>query len=93
MRPAVAPEPGTLMLAAFVDAALRPKAGPAELPARVRVHPELAAALRDALGSLDVAVEEAEELPLAHAVFDSLASFLADPGSPPPRRARRRRRR
>ena len=93
MRPAVAPEPGPLMLAAFVDAALRPKAGRAELPARALVHPELAAALRDALGSLDVAVEEAEELPLAHAAFDSLASFLADPGSRPTRRSRRRRRR
>ena len=62
MKPDIAQEPGPLMLAAFVDAALRPKVGRAELPARVLVHPELAAALRDALGSLDVAVEEAEEL-------------------------------
>lgn len=93
MRPDVAPEPGPLMLAAFVDAALRPKAGRAELPARVLVHPELAAALRDALGSLDIAVEEAEELPLAHAALDSLAGFLADPGSRRERRARKRRRR
>lgn len=95
IRPEVAPEPGPLMLAAFVDAALRPKAGRAELPARALVHPEVAAALRDALGSLDVAVEEAEELPLAHAAFDSLDTFLTDPidpGSRPSRRERRRRR-
>ena len=93
MKPDVAPEPGPLMLAAFVDAALRPKAGRAELPARVLVHPELAAALRDALGSLDIAVEGAEELPLAHAAFESLASFLTEPGSRRERRARKRRRR
>lgn len=82
-----------LMPAAFVDAALRPMAGRAELPARVLVRPELAAALRDALGSLDIAVEEAEELPFAHAALDSSAGFLADPGSRRERRARKRRRR
>jgi hypothetical protein len=93
IRPEVAPEPGPLMLAAFVDAALRPKEGRAELPARALVHPELATALRDALASIDVAIEEAGELPVAHAVLDSLSSFLAEPGSRRERRARRRRRR
>src|SRR5581483_3809889 len=45
-------EPGSLALAAFVDAALRPKAGRPELPARVRVHPELATALSFALAGV-----------------------------------------
>ncbi|HEV2250634.1 MAG TPA: DUF1841 family protein, partial [Candidatus Limnocylindria bacterium] len=93
VRPEVAPDPGPLLLAAFVDAALRPKAGRAELPARALVHPELAAALRDALASIDVTIEEAEELPLAHGVLDSLSSFLAEPGPRRRRRARRPRRR
>ena len=93
MRPDVEADPGALMLAAFVDAARRPKSGRAELPWRVRVHSEIASALRDALGSIQVLVEEAEELPLAHAAFDSLAEFLADPAPSSSRRRRHRRRR
>ena len=81
----------TLTLAAFVAAALRPKEGRAELPARVRVHPELATALREALGELGVDVDATEELAFAHDALDSLARFLAEPA--PPRRMRRRRRR
>jgi hypothetical protein len=42
--------------------------------------------------SAGVMVEEAEELPLAHAALDSLASFFTDPGSRRERRARKRRR-
>jgi len=84
-------EPGSLALAAFVDAALRPKAGRPELPARVRVHPELATALSFALAGVGVALETAEELPNVHAALDALADYLARPQ--PPRRRRRKRRR
>lgn len=84
-------EPGALVLAAFVDAALRPKAGRAELPARVRVHAELATALGPALGSVGVAVQTADELPNVHDALDSLADYLATPQ--PHRRRRRKRRR
>jgi len=82
--------PGDLTLAAFVAAALRPKEGRAELPARVRVHPELATALRAALGELGVDVDAAEELAFAHDALDSLARFLAEPAQPRRRRRRRR---
>lgn len=44
--PDVGAEPGQLVLAAFVRAALHPQPGRAELPARARVHPEIASALR-----------------------------------------------
>lgn len=88
--PDVGAEPGQLALAAFVRAALRPQTGRAELPERVRVHPEIASALRDPLGEVGVAVEEAEDLPLAHEAIESLTEYLARPrGS---RRQRRRQR-
>lgn len=90
LLPDVSAEPGQLVLLAFVRAALQPQAGRAELPARVRVHPEIAPALRGPLGEVGVVVEEAESLPLAHEALESLAEFLARPPGQGPRRRRRR---
>lgn len=91
LLPDVSAEPGQLVLVAFVRAALQPQAGRAELPARVRVHPEIASALRGPLGEVGVVVEEAEDLPLAHEALESLAEFFALPPGQGPRRRRRRR--
>lgn len=88
--PDVGAEPGQLVLAAFVRAALQPQAGRAELPACIRVHPEIASALRGPLGEVGVVVEEADELPLAHEALGSLAEFLARPPGLRPSRRRRR---
>lgn len=90
--PDVAAEPGQLALTAFVRAALKPQTGRAELPMRVRVHSEVASALRGALGEVGVAVEEADDLPLAHEAIASLAEFLARPAGMRARRRPRRRR-
>lgn len=87
--PDVGAEPGQLALVAFVRAALLPQAGRAELPAGIRVHPEVASALRGPLREVGVVVEEADDLPLAHAALASLADFLA---RPPGLRVRQRRR-
>ncbi len=87
--PDVGAEPGQLVLAAFVRAALHPQPGRAELPARARVHPEIASALRAPLVEVGVVVEEAEDLPLAHEALESLAEFLARPPDLRPRRRRR----
>ncbi|MEX2045871.1 MAG: DUF1841 family protein, partial [Chloroflexota bacterium] len=88
--PDVGAEPGQLVLAAFVRAALHPQPGRAELPARARVHPEIASALRAPLVEVGVVVEEAEDLPLAHEALESLAEFLARPPDLRPRRRRQR---
>lgn len=89
--PDVGAEPGQLVLAAFVRAALQPQFGRAELPERVRVHPEIASALRGPLGEVGVVAEEADDLPVAHEAIESLIEYLARPrGS---RRHRRRQRR
>lgn len=88
--PDVSAEPGQLALVAFVRAALQPQAGRAELPACIRVHPEIASALRGPLGEVGVVVEEADDLPLAHEALESLAEFLARPPGLRPRRRRRR---
>ncbi len=84
-------DPGPLLLAAFVEAALRPNAGQPALPARVRVHPELATAIRSALQDVGVTLEAAEELPNAHGALDELTDYLTQPR--PDRRRRRKRRR
>ena len=89
--PDVKAEPGQLVLAAFVRAALQPQTGRAELPMGVRVHSEVASALRGALGEVGVAVEEADDLALAHEAVESLAEFLVRPPRLRPRRRRRRR--
>lgn len=91
LLPDVGAEPGQLVLAAFVRAALHPQSGRAELPARTRVHPEIASALRAPLLDVGVVVEVAEDLPLAHKALESLAEFLARPRNLRPRRRRRRR--
>lgn len=88
--PDVGAEPGQLVLAAFVRAALHPQPGRAELPARARVHPEIASALRAPLVEVGVVVEEAEDLPLAHEALESLAEFLERPPDLRPRRRRQR---
>ena len=90
VSPDINAEPGQLALVAFVRAALHPQAGRAELPERVRVHPGVAAALREPLGEVGVIVEEADDLPLAHEAMESLAEFLARPRGPRARRERRR---
>lgn len=89
--PDVGTEPGQLVLVAFVRAALEPQTAGAELPSRVRVHPEIASALRSPLGEVGVVVDEAEDLPLAHDALESLAEFLTRPPGLRPRRRRRRR--
>ncbi len=87
LLPRLGAEPGDVALAAFVDAALQPKAGRPELPARVCVHVEVASALRPALAEIGVGVATADELPFAHDALESLVDFLADPA---PRRPRKR---
>lgn len=89
LLPDVSAEPGQLVLVAFVRAAVQPQTGRAELPARVRVHPEIASALHGPLGEVGVVVEEAEDLPLAHEALESLAEFFALPPGQGPRRRRR----
>lgn len=90
MVPDVSAEPGQLVLVAFIRAALRPQTGRAEVPERVRVHPETASALRGTLGEVGVVVEEANDLPLAHEALESLAEFLARSSGSRQRRRRRR---
>ena len=90
LRPEFDVAPGPLVLAAFVDAALRPRDAAPALPGRVRVHPEIASALRPALPELGIGVEESEDLVAAHDALTSLADFILDAA---PHRAKRRRRR
>ena len=81
--------PTRLVLDSFLRASLRPQVGAPGLPARVRAHAEVAAALSGTLGEIGVAVEATDELPAVHLALDSFRQFLADG----PSRSRGRRRR
>jgi hypothetical protein len=81
--------PTGLVLDSFLRAALRPQAGAPGLPAQVRAHAEIAAALRGMLGELGVAVEATDELPAVHLALDSFRQFIADGPASPDARHRR----